>query len=390
MPHAKKIMRRTTLSLYVAFAVVIVTASGAFASRAIIPNLPASPTFSVSTIPPNGDLNPYGVAFVPTDFPEGGSLKAGDILVSNFNASSNVQGTGTTIVRIDPHGQQSLFFQGPPGLGLTTALGVLRGGFVLVGNVPTTTPSGTCTEGAAGEENGVAKGTLLVIDRRGHVVNTLKSSQFLDGPWDLTIHDQGDTAQVFVSNVLSGTVTRLNLRIEESRGSGDENEEIDERRLQVVSMTQIASGYAHRCDPAALVIGPTGLALNSDTDVLYVASTGDNAIYVIPNATTTAFDHGTGEILIHDPVHLHGPLGLARASNGDLITSQGDAVNPDPNQPSEIVEYTARGRFVAQFSIDTAPGSAFGLALSSSDSGFRFAAVDDGLNVLDIWVVRER
>ena len=95
-------------------------------NRPIIPRLSATPTASVSTVPSNGDLNPYGVAFVPSGFPEGGRLSPGDILVSNFNASSNLQGTGTTIVRIDPSGRQSLFFQGQAGLGLTTALAERR------------------------------------------------------------------------------------------------------------------------------------------------------------------------------------------------------------------------------------------------------------------------
>ncbi len=100
----------------------------------VIPNLPANPTLpAVSTVPSNGDQNPYGVAFVPPGFAPGGPLHAGDILVSNFNNSSNLQGTGTTIVQITPGGQTSVFFQGGPGLGLTTALGVLRLGFVLVG-----------------------------------------------------------------------------------------------------------------------------------------------------------------------------------------------------------------------------------------------------------------
>jgi sugar lactone lactonase YvrE len=155
--------------------------------------------------------------------------------------------------------------------------------------------------------------------------------------------------------------------------------------VQITAETQIASGYLHRCDPAALVVGPTGLALDPNTDVLYVASTGDNAIFAIANASTTMSDNGQGTMVVNDQVHLHGPLGLARASNGDLISSQGDAVNPDPNQPSEIVEFTAQGQFVSQFSIDPAPGSAFGLALLQTSSSFVFAAVDDGLNVLDIW-----
>jgi hypothetical protein len=82
------------------------------------------------------------------------------------------------------------------------------------------------------------------------------------------------------------------------------------------------------------------------------------------------------------------PLGLLRAPNGDLITAQGDAINPDARHPSEIVEFTSTGRFVAQFPVNPAAGSAFGLALEAFEDGFRFAAVDDALNVLDIWVVR--
>src|SRR5208282_2355025 len=88
----------------------------------------AYPNEIVSTVPSNGDENPYGVAIVPQNYLGGGKLQAGDILVSNFNNSSNEQGTGTTIVEFNSKGQQSVFFQGKPGLGLTTALGVLSNG----------------------------------------------------------------------------------------------------------------------------------------------------------------------------------------------------------------------------------------------------------------------
>src|SRR5665213_3537936 len=115
-------------------------------------------------------INPYGVAFVPHHFREGGPLEPGDILVSNFNNSQNQQGTGTTIVKINPGGRVSVFFQGPSGLGLTTALGVLRAGFVLVGNLPTT--DGTSAT--------VQQGSLLVIDRFGNLVTTLADASLLD------------------------------------------------------------------------------------------------------------------------------------------------------------------------------------------------------------------
>ncbi len=59
-----------------------------------------------STVPANGDVNPYGVAVVPASE---GRLTAGDILVSNFNDKANVQGTGTTLVEVSPAGQASVF-----------------------------------------------------------------------------------------------------------------------------------------------------------------------------------------------------------------------------------------------------------------------------------------
>jgi sugar lactone lactonase YvrE len=212
------------------------------------------------------------------------------------------------------------------------------------------------------------------------LVKTLADATFLDGPWDLTVADHGSTAQVFVSNALAGNVVRLDVRADERRDG--------ERDLVVEGATIIGSGYAHRCDPAAFVVGPTGLALDPKTDTLYVASAADNAIYAIRDASRTRFDRGPGRVITADTTHLHGPLGLARAADGHLISAQGDAVNFDANHPSEIVEFTADGTFVAEFSIDAAPGSAFGLALVPDEGGFRFAAVDDGQNQLDLWDVR--
>jgi hypothetical protein len=349
--------------------------SGHFrAAGSVLPNLPATPTVSASTVPPNGDINPYGVAFVPDDFPPGGALRPGDVIVANFNDAANLQGTGTTIVRVNAGAPPTVFFADAAAPGFSTALAALRRGFVIVGTVPSADGSGACVAGADGQPTNVGQGSLLVIDREGKLVRTLTSPKLLDGPWDLTVEDLGATVHVFVSNVLRGSVTRLDLRVDET--------------VVVERETQIASGYTHRCDPAAFVVGPTGLALDRERDVLYVAATGDDAIFAIADATDTPFDHGRGKLTVDDPVHLHGPLGLARTPDGDLVCAQGDAVNPDANQPSEIVEFTAGGRFVDQFSIDPAPGSAFGLALERRATGLRFAAVDDGLNVLDIWNVR--
>ncbi|HEY6332993.1 MAG TPA: hypothetical protein VI756_26955 [Blastocatellia bacterium] len=137
------------------------------------------------------------------------------------------------------------------------------------------------------------------------------------------------------------------------------------------------------------MVGPTGLALDEANDILYVASTGDNAIYSIPNALTATSSAGKGTVVYSDSTHLHGPLALVLASNGNLITSNGDAINADATQPSEIVEFTTAGAFVTQFSIDPNEGGAFGIALQQLTTGFaEFAAVDDVPNTLSTWIVR--
>src|SRR5262249_14132864 len=148
---------------------------------------------------------------------------------------------------------------------------------------------------------------------------------------------------------------------------------------QVVSETQIASGYAHRLDSKVVALGPTGLAFDPERDVLYVASTLDNKIFAIRNAAITRHDHGTGRVVFDDPTPLHGPLGLVLLPNGDLVAANGDAVNPDPNHPNELVEFKPRGnpadRFVAQFQLDPgAPGAAFGVAVTTQNGELRFAA----------------
>jgi hypothetical protein len=334
-------------------------------AESILGDLPSSPEQIVSIVPPNGDGNPYGVVFVPEGFREGGPLQPGDVLVSNFNNGQGLQGTGTTIVNVTPGGALSVFFQGHAGLGLTTALGVLRKGFVLVGNVPTTNGTSATVE----------QGSLLVLDRFGHLVTTLANASLLDGPWDLTINDLGNFAQVFVSNVLSGTVTRLDVFM-------------DDDRFQVFDAVQIAHGYLHRTDPAALLVGPTGLAYNPSDGLLYVASTGDNKIFAIPFAGATRKDFGQGLLVYQDNTHLHGPLALALTPAGNLITANGDAVNPG-GTPNALVEFTPRGEFIAQFQVDPGPpGAAFGVAISGGFNGLRFAAVDDNQNTVDIWNVR--
>jgi hypothetical protein len=324
------------------------------------------PATSATTVPATGDVNPYGIAFVPAGFPAGGLLQPGDTLVSNFNNKANLQGTGSTIVRIGQTGQTSTFFQGQPGLGLTAALSILRSGFVLVGSMPT-------TDGASAT---VQQGSLLILNQQGVLLANLTDLNLLNGPWYMTIDDQGDRALVFVSNVLNGTVSRLEFAVAPN-GQG----------LVLGKAFRIADNYVHRLDPAALVVGPSGLAYDSAADVLYVASTGDNAIFAVQNAGSRQSDGGSGTLVYRDNLHLHGPLGLAIAPNGHLLVANADAINVDQNQPSEIVEFTTDGSFVAQISVDANNGGSFNVRLRQAGDSVRFAAVDDNANTLTMWTI---
>jgi hypothetical protein len=324
----------------------------------------------VSTVPANGDLNPYGVAFVPQGFqPGNGPLQPGDILVSNFNNSGNLQGTGITIVRVSKDGAVTLFFTATPpapgatGNGLSTALAVLRKGFVIVGSVPS-------TDGTAAT---VGPGGLLVIDSAGNLVNTISDPK-IQGPWDMTLLDEGNQAIAFVSNVLSGTVVRLDLSVATNG-------------VTVTKKTVIASGYQHRGDPVAFEVGPTGLVYDPDRDVLFVASTEDNAVFAVQKAAARTSSGGKGTIVYKDATHLHGPLAMAEAPNGHLLVANSDVINSDPNQPSEIVEFTKQGQFIKQLSVNPAQGGSFGLAVTANEQTAFFAAVDDNTATLTVWKI---
>jgi hypothetical protein len=361
-------------------------------NQAILPALKTNTTLA-STIPANGDLNPYGVAQVKRTT---GNLRAGHVLVSNFNDKDNFQGTGMTIVDIGPDGGMSLFAQLDPktlpgscpgGVGLTTALVVLQRGWVIVGSLPTKN-KGTIFTGP---------GCLIVLDSMGNPKETFYGS-LINGPWDMTAWDGEQEAKLFVTNVLNGTVeaggkvvnggtvTRLNLSL-----SG--------KMPALESITIIGSGFPERTDMAALVIGPTGVGLrancdgdrddcnhdrdpgdsdDSDGSVLYVADTLNSRITVIDRALSRTSSAGTGRTLSSGG-SLNGPLGLTVTPGGHILTvNSGDGF---------ITEISPHGVQLAKAQLDNTggpppgAGALFGLTFDPA-RGVIF--VDDAANTLNL------
>jgi hypothetical protein len=321
----------------------------------------------VSTVPGNGDVNPYGIVIVPkTISASTAGLQAGDVLVSNFNNNQNLQGLGTTIIRVNAKGTTSTFFTSAK-TGLTAAMGVLSNGVVLIGNLPT----------ADGTLATVQPGMIQVLDRFGDLLGSIGDPNTVDGPWGMAVQDLGSngtgTAHVYVSNVLSGKVVRFDINYTPGNLGA--------------AVTTIATGFNHRLDPAALVLGPSGLAYSASNDTLYVASSEDNAIYAIPTASKTS-STVTQTLVFADATHLHGPLDLAILPDGHFLAANSDGSNADPNQPSELVEFTAAGQFLNQMPVDPNNGGAFGLAVLNVGWGtVRMAAVDDNQNTLNMWTV---
>jgi sugar lactone lactonase YvrE len=381
-----RVIHRVTLAAAASVGVSAIVAAGV----AIVPAAQAQTrdsfvggfsthTVVASTVPGNGDLNPYGVAVVRHSL---GKLHRDDVLVSNFNNSQNQQGTGTTIVEISPGGQQSLFAQinaadlpgqCPGGVGLTTALDILRNGWVVVGSLPTNAGSPTSSKA----------GCLLVLNSQGRVVEAFHG-QGINGPWDMTAVDLGGVTELFVTNVLNGTVAANSKQLDTQVDGGTVLRLVVTTPRhglpRLLNVTKIGSGFPEELDASALVIGPTGVGLGKD-GTLYVADTLDNRIAAIPDAKFRFSDAATGKTLTSGG-SLNGPLGLTIAPNGDVLTvNSGDG---------NLVETTPAGMQFAPVNLDSTgspppPGGAgalFGLAVAPHGKGVYY--VDDNTNTLDL------
>jgi hypothetical protein len=212
-----------------------------------------------STQPANGDQNPYALVVAPVS---AGTVQKDDVLVDNFNNNGNLQGTGSTIIDYRPAtGAMSVFaaiprdLPGcPGGIGLSTAMTMLKSGWVIVGSAPSTD----------GTTKTLGIGCLIVLDANGHVAGTIAGPQ-IDDPWgNMAVIDHGDTATLFVSNAGFGigapgqpvqhkaTVLRIGLSIANGKAP------------VVTSQTVIGDGFGAQADAGVFLIGPTGLALEGN------------------------------------------------------------------------------------------------------------------------------
>ncbi|WP_438391540.1 hypothetical protein [Caballeronia sp. DA-9] len=334
-------------------------------------------TTLINTVPSNGDQNPYAVVVAPVS---SGTVKQGDVLVGNFNNAANLQGTGSTIVNYHPDTKELSLFATVPrdlkgcpgGIGLSTAMTMLKSGWVIIGSTPSNDGT-TNTKGA---------GCLIVLDNQGKVASTIVSPNIND-PWgNMAVVDNGDHATLFVSNAGFGvggadgtpppvfkqaTILRLDLDIPEGRAPVVKQE------------TVIASGFGAQADKGVFLIGPTGLALSQDQKLLYASDAIGNRVTEIDDPMTRDTSAGVGRQLTADGF-LHRPLAMVTAPNGHLLVTNalnGQVVEIDPSTGKQLY-----ARWIDTDKAQSPPGNGdlFGIALTPEGDGFYY--VQDDVNTL--------
>jgi hypothetical protein len=338
-------------------------------------------TTLASTVTDNGDLNPYAVVVAPVS---AGAIQKEDVLVDNFNNLSNLQGTGTTIVDYRPSTRQTLLFaklpqrlaQCPGGVGLTTAMTMLKSGWVIVGSAPSTDGT-TATKG---------DGCLIVLDSQGKLA-AVWAGPNINAPWgDMAVRDEGDKATLFISMAgfdlrsprvidpatkLPGVIHKSTvLRLELAIAAG--------KPPVVVSQTVVGDGFAQRADLDNFLLGPTGLAL-SPTGTLYVTDGLDNLIAAIPEALTRTASAGTGNLVTRGGL-LSWPLAMVMTPAGHLLVCNGKdgrLVEIDPVAGRQIY-----AQWINNDQAQSPPGNGdlFGIALTPDGAGFYY--VQDDVNTL--------
>jgi hypothetical protein len=334
-----------------------------------------------STVADNGDLNPYAIVVAPVS---AGVIEKDDVLVDNFNNVSNLQGTGGTIILYRPSTKATTLFaklpqrvaQCPGGVGLTTAMTMLKTGWIIVGSTPSTDGT-TRTKG---------DGCLLVLDPKGQLVATW-TGPTINGPWgNMAVVDTGDSAMLFISmagfglqgpdvrdpetgypvTVHQATVLRLELKI------------ADGKPPELVSQTVIGHGFSQRADRDNFLFGPTGLALGTD-DTLYVTDGMDNVITAIPDAVKRTDSAGTGRVVTEGGL-LAWPLAMTTTKAGHLLVCNGRdgrVIEVDPIAGKQIY-----AQWIDTDQAQTPPGNGdlFGIAMTPDGNGFYY--VEDDMNTL--------
>lgn len=313
-----------------------------------------------STVDPaTGDLNPYGLDVAKIT---SGKISAGDLVVCNFNNSSNIQGTGNSIIALHP----AL---------LSKPRSIVHAASLLGCNALAMAPSGPIWAAAfASNDNPIfsSAGQLL--------------SHLTGGPWN---HPFGEAfvppvnsisvPAFYVSNAGDGSLVRVyvypgpNFRF-----------------------ATIATGFPINGGPPGGILGPSGLNYQPNGDRLYVVDGQNNALYAIDNVskvpaggikvnglTFSGMFAGSAHVIFHG-APLNGPISSALLFNGNIVLGN----TLDPNGKNLMVEISPTGQMLFVKNVDAgAAGSLFGMvATGTSMATTKLYFNDDNAN--ELWVLQ--
>jgi sugar lactone lactonase YvrE len=310
-----------------------------------------------STIDPVfGQLNPYGLDVARST---AGKLTAGDLVVCNFNAKSNVQGTGFTIVALHPvpHSKPALVYASKK---------ILKGC-----NALALAPSGDFIWAADWSAN-----DNPIVLPTGKLLMNIRGS-FLDHPFGQAFAQpsKGDTA-FYESNAGNGTIVRFD----------------------VVKNTAavVAKGFPVNNGKPGSILSPSGLQYDAKIDTLYVVDGTNNALYAIAgitkvpeNCVTLDADgkHFSGcaasrARIVFMGKPLNGPISSALLYNGNLVLGN----TLDPGGKNLMIEITPSGKVLDVRDVDKgAAGALFGIvATGTTAADTKIFFNDDNANNLQV------
>jgi DNA-binding beta-propeller fold protein YncE len=293
-----------------------------------------------STIDPKfGQLNPYGLTVAPSTT---GDFTKGDLVVCNFNAKNNVQGTGFTIVALHPKpGSKPL----------------------LVSESKTLTGCDALALGPADDIWAAAfsANDNPVISATGKLEVNIKGKPF-DRPFGQAFAQPASGSPAFyASNAGNGEVIRINL------GSK-------------FTYDVIATGFAVNHGKPGSIFGPSGLTYDPNGDQLYIVDGTNNTVVAFSNVSTIpkgGIKVGKGGKTFSGPSAmdarlvfagspLNGPISAALLPNGNIVVGN----TGNPSGQNLMVELSATGKLMDVRNVDKgASGALFGIVATGTSAG---------------------
>ncbi len=318
-------------------------------------NLDDITTIGSTVDPTNGDQNPYGLDVAKRT---AGLIRAGDLVICNFNDRVNVQGTGTSIVVLHPHA------------GATPTH--IRANEELLG----------CTALAVGATDAIWAAAFgenddPIVSPGGALITPLDNPAWHHPFGEIFASGSDDHPPAFyVSNAGDGSIVRVAI---EQSGFVFET---------------IAHGFAVNGGAPGSILGPSGLQYDAKHDRLYIIDGADNTVTAFRHVSTVPANgivvHGrtfTGPFAhrarsIYAGAPLNGPISSALLPHGHLVLGN----TLDPNGKNLMVEISSRGELLDVKNVDTGvAGALFGMVATGDElSEIHLYFNDDNDNALKV------